>query len=381
MTALAPARAIAGARNAATETEATPTAKPMPAASTVATIATEITGPMAGIPSHPSGASATSGSPTNGGAPEVLRSRNTEDTEVRGDTDRREGMVTLEELVEAAPVFASGNAELERRLLRTFAALSLPKCGADLPLLTTAVGADRNASSTAGVEASGAQAAAAASDASAAIPGPKEGPAVRRQQPAAEAAVGATASNAATDQQTPAPGKRGSKATTTALVTADCQQETCAAAIPTTHYQQQRAVSPRTRAGVEANPDAATGTAVGLERAQQQPVSREPSMPRPESPGAWSEATDSTGCTESSDIVRPPAYGSWRHFSLADVPDEATSLRGMQRACHLILLQRRQAAGVDTNSSITTRVASSASIAVGEEAPDPRVRVGPRWRG
>lgn len=330
---------------------------------------------MAGPSSHPSGVSA----PADGAETKPSGSSGIEDTKVDGDADRGEGMVVVEELIEAAPVFASGNAELERRLWRTFAALSLPKCGAEQPPASAAVGGGGDSSLGSDVKTREAHTASAAGGSSATAPPPKEGPGARRHQRAPAPAADATTANAAANQQTAAPDEAASKPQLAeAPVTTGLEQEACGPVIS----QQQRAVSPRTRATEEANPDAATATNAGN---VVRPGSREPSVARPESPGAWSEATDSTGCTDSSDIVRPPAFGSWHHYSLADVPDEAMSARGMQRACHLILLQRRHAsnsaAANDTNSSSTTRVASSASIAADEEAPDPRVRVGPRRRG
>ena len=69
-----------------------------------------------------------------------------------------------------------------------------------------------------------------------------------------------------------------------------------------------------------------------------------PAAARGESPGACSEATDSTRCTDAADVVRPPSFGSWRYYSLADVSDEAMSAAGMQRACQLMVQQLRRAA-------------------------------------
>ena len=98
-----------------------------------------------------------------------------------------------------------------------------------------------------------------------------------------------------------------------------------------------------------ATPAADTGPAADaahvLSRPQRQPFSRGASVTRSGSPGAWSEATDSTGCTDTAEVVRPPPFGSWRHYSLADVSEEAMSAASMLRACHLLMQQRRQGAG------------------------------------
>ncbi|XP_026190079.1 uncharacterized protein LOC34619929 [Cyclospora cayetanensis] len=237
--------------------------------------------------------------------------RRTAEDDAQASSHEGAAFMPVEEQVQGpAPVFASGNADLERRLLQTFSALSLPSF----------------APSTTGPPAAAPTVAARASEAPTSVAEGREELPQARQERAGEPAA---------------------------------------------------ACSSPTRQHVE---DEGTHG----ERAQP-------------SPGAWSEATDSTGCTDTPDLVRPPAFGSWVHYSLTDVPEEAMTARGMQRACNLLLLQRRHApeaapsrSSVGNNSSAASNTGSAAgppcvstSFTPGEseEADDPRVCVGPRRRG
>lgn len=302
------------------------------------------------------------------------------EAKTRDDSCHREEPLPVEELLEAGPVFASGNAELEQRLLRTFAALGLPKCGADT--CAASVAAASSSASAGHAEACLAEAAAAAFN------GGPDG----KRQPAGEpdatedASRGVVRSDelaARTGIVAVAHGTLGGPVSAAAAPAAD-MEEAGAAAATANESQMQNASSaaPATSEHV-ATP---TGTETAHEgSSQRQPFRRGASMARAESPGAWSEATDSTGCTDSADAVRPPAFGSWRHYSLADVPEEAMSVRGMQRACQLMLLQRRQAATAavvnESSSSAAVDAAAADAAAADTEANDPRVRVGPRRRG
>ncbi|CDJ36049.1 uncharacterized protein EMH_0006540 [Eimeria mitis] len=296
------------------------------------------------------------------------------------------------------PVFASGNAQLEQRLLQTFAALRIPR---------------GPPAATPGAAAAGSVAAdneIVEHPRSTSVPH-AEGLLAARQTPRAAAATASEmcASPAEADAEREAPAT-----TATAQVTAACASDSSRGAAPIASSEQpacrnlaatdsgareaEAAVAAAGAAGGNDFPEAPRGRGV---QEQQGTLLRRPAAARGESPGACSEATDSTRCTDTSEVVRPPAFGSWRHYSLADVPEESMSAAGMQRACQLMLQQLRRATvtaetaapGAAPTFSAASQAATVAAAtpfapaAAGEtaataeaEPEDPRVRVGPRRR-
>ncbi|KAL8433933.1 hypothetical protein Efla_001835 [Eimeria flavescens] len=284
-------------------------------------------------------------------------------------------LVGKEEAADAAPVFASGDAALEQRLLRSFGALRLPQVQGSNPPPASSFSASASA-----VDTPEEQLAAAA---------PKSQLAGSR--PAAAAAAGAAADGAA-EEVTASTGRAAAVHSHSSVASAS------AAPPPAANARQHRVgCAAEAAEGEPSGPVAAAPAAAAAERAsaaagaalqggQGYSGSRDGSSLRADSPGAWSEATDSTGCTDSSDVVRPPAFGSWRHYSLADVPEEAMGLRGMQMACELMLQQRRQAAAAAAEAGggdcCRGVLHSEAPPWDPSEGPpeDPRVFVGPRRR-
>ena len=286
------------------------------------------------------------------------------------------------------PVFASGNAELEQRLLRTFAALTLPRTGAEKSTSIAVGGSDLSAQ--AGLSKSseselGGLSDQVNTDAAAEAVGENGRPA---GDSAAENAARDVAAQDSTAQDAGVPTSCGGNQRGAASSPSAADAPASVAAPQNSESQQDSSLSSAAAAAGRPAALPAAANAISLSRGR--------SVARAESPGAWSEATDSTGCTDSSaDAVRPPLFGSWVHYSLADVSEEAMSARGMQRACHLMLQQRRGAAaaaaataaaaaaaanedaGSGTNSGAAARTAAGAE----EEPEDPRVRVGPRRRG
>ncbi|KAL8275240.1 hypothetical protein Esti_000824 [Eimeria stiedai] len=254
--------------------------------------------------------------------------------------------VPAEEEVVPLPVFASGDRTLEQRLLRLFGALRLPHNRVN------PIEAPLQSAATASAEHSPAA-----------------------EMPAATAACCSTA---------PAPAATAAAGSMSAEASPACGAEVRAAAEGEREVQRSTGAD-REEAGnsgqtagspmqhptelfeADRNRPAAPAAAAVSEREQQDEqrrvLSRGISATRAESPGAWSEATDSTGCTDSSDTVRPPPFGSWRHYSLADVPDEAMGLRAMQRACQAMLQQQRQRAAAAAGSGGRVNTSSSAASA------------------
>ncbi|KAL8451664.1 hypothetical protein Emed_001826 [Eimeria media] len=262
------------------------------------------------------------------------------------------------------PVFASGDPTLEQRLLRLFGALRLPQSR------VTSVEAPPQAAATASAEHSSAAGVPAATEACCSTAAPAATPDAAgsvsaEARPACGAAVRAAAEGEGEMQDS----------------TGADREEAGSAGVPAEGRSQ---LSREMLEARRSRPAAAA--AEGEQREEQRrSLSRGLSAARAESPGAWSEATDSTGCTDSSDTVRPPPFGSWRHYSLADVPDEAMGLRAMQRACQAMLQQQRQRAAAAAAAGSGGRDTSSNAAASAAAHPDgmhddPRVCVGPRRR-
>ncbi|KAL8453716.1 hypothetical protein Emag_001699 [Eimeria magna] len=263
------------------------------------------------------------------------------------------------------PVFASGDPTLEQRLLRLFGALRLPQSR------TSPMEAPRQAEVTACAEHSTAAGMPGATEASCSTTttaaAAAAGPMPAEASPACGAAVRAVAEGEEEMQgSTDVDREGGGSAGLQAESPAQPLRELCEANLN--------------------RPAAAAAAEVEQPGEQRRVLSRGISATRAESPGSWSEATDSTGCTDSSDTVRPPPFGSWRHYSLADVPDEAMGLRAMQRACQAMLQQQRQraaaaAAAGSGGGDISSNAAASAAAAFPDgTTDDPRVCVGPRRR-
>ncbi|CDJ56882.1 hypothetical protein, conserved [Eimeria maxima] len=300
------------------------------------------------------------------------------------------------------PVFASGDPQLEQRLLQTFAALRMPE---EHPSPSTVAAASGPAGGE-DVEHPG-------SPVAAVVPG--EGPPATGQTEAGSADASAmvvTQGEALTARGAPAATTTTQVAGTVASSSSSSVQADSAVLSEqpagrastegaTTAGGEAGAVeaaAPAASVGTQASASAATtrGRRVGEE--QEIALPRRPATARGESPGACSEATDSTHCTETFEGVRPPPFGNWRYYSLADVPDEAMSVAAMRRACQQMLQQlRRVAAATEagTGASLSaldpaasaarpvagSPAASTETAATAEEEPeDPRVHLGPRRR-
>ncbi|KAL8432274.1 hypothetical protein ACSSS7_004734 [Eimeria intestinalis] len=278
------------------------------------------------------------------------------------------------------PVFASGDPILEQRLMRLFGALRLPQGR------VTPVEASLQAAATASAEGSPAARMAGATAACCSPATPPPAAAAAGSVSAETSSACGAEFRAAAEGEAEVPGSTG----------ADREEASSAghpAGSPTqnpTQRFEEDSNRPAAATAAAATSAAAAAAAEGEQQDEQRRVlSRGISAMRAESPGAWSEATDSTGCTDSSDTVRPPAFGSWRHYSLADVPDEAMGLRAMQRACQAMLQQQRQrsaaaaaaaAAGSGGRESSSNGAAASAVALPDDMLDDPRVCVGPRRR-
>ncbi|OEH80128.1 hypothetical protein cyc_03193 [Cyclospora cayetanensis] len=195
------------------------------------------------------------------------------DGEAEASSHEGAAFMPVEEQVQGpAPVFASGNADLERRLLQTFSALSLPSF----------------APSTTGPPAAAPTVAARASEAPTSVAEGREELPQARQERAGEPAA---ACSSPTRQHVEDEGTHGERAQPALSAAAD-REATAAQAAP-------------------------QHTSNGVQR---QPSGRGPSLIRAESPGAWSEATDSTGCTDTPDLTEAQTDGVRETVSLSPAP-------------------------------------------------------------